>query len=147
MVTQPSLRRLPPEHRAVLVHIYLCDRTINETPAILGVPAGTVKSRHHNARRKLHNAFRTEAACGQQGWHSLAWGNLQHALQSRSDGSDPVGGIGAECSASLKGCPSTARRRAVDTSSVDAGAEVRATSAASLAVATNSCPTEVNTGC
>jgi RNA polymerase sigma-70 factor, ECF subfamily len=62
MVTRPSLRLLSPEHRAVLVHIYLCDRTIKETAAILGVPAGTVKSRQHNALRKLRRALQPEAA-------------------------------------------------------------------------------------
>ncbi|MZE68821.1 sigma-70 family RNA polymerase sigma factor [Streptomyces sp. SID5789] len=62
MVTLPSLRLLSPEHRAVLIHIYLCDRTIKETAAILGVPAGTVKSRQHNALRKLRRALRPEAA-------------------------------------------------------------------------------------
>ncbi|MFF3503264.1 sigma-70 family RNA polymerase sigma factor [Streptomyces sp. NPDC003247] len=53
LVARALLRRLSPEHRAVLVHIYLCDRSIQETAGILGVPAGTVKSRHHNALRKL----------------------------------------------------------------------------------------------
>ncbi|WP_236655220.1 sigma-70 family RNA polymerase sigma factor [Streptacidiphilus carbonis] len=62
MVAEPLLRRLSPEHRAVLVHIYLCDRTIQETAGILGVPAGTVKSRHHHALRKLRHAVEHEAA-------------------------------------------------------------------------------------
>ncbi|MET8644864.1 sigma-70 family RNA polymerase sigma factor [Streptomyces sp. NPDC004675] len=61
MVAKPTLRRLSPEHRAVLVHLYLCDRTIKETADILGIPAGTVKSRQHNALRKLRSAFRAEA--------------------------------------------------------------------------------------
>ncbi|MEU8950398.1 sigma-70 family RNA polymerase sigma factor [Streptomyces sp. NPDC048489] len=61
MVAKPTLRRLSPEHRAVLVHIYLCDRTIKETADILGIPAGTVKSRQHNALRKLRMAFPAEA--------------------------------------------------------------------------------------
>ncbi|MEW2512996.1 sigma-70 family RNA polymerase sigma factor [Streptomyces sp. NPDC046870] len=62
LVVKPLLRRLSPEHRAVLVHIYLCDRTIQETAGILGVPAGTVKSRQHNALRKLRAVVRPEAA-------------------------------------------------------------------------------------
>lgn len=62
LVAKPLLRRLSPEHRAVLVHIYLCDRTIQETAGILGVPAGTVKSRKHNALRKLRTAVQPEAA-------------------------------------------------------------------------------------
>ncbi|WP_235032607.1 sigma-70 family RNA polymerase sigma factor [Actinacidiphila yanglinensis] len=62
MVVRPLLQRLSPEHRAVLVHIYLRDRTIQETADILGVPAGTVKSRQHNALRKLRHAATAEAA-------------------------------------------------------------------------------------
>ncbi|MFE2541666.1 sigma-70 family RNA polymerase sigma factor [Actinacidiphila glaucinigra] len=61
LVVKPLLRRLSPEHRAVLVHIYLCDRSIQETAGILGVPAGTVKSRQHNALRKLRSVVRPEA--------------------------------------------------------------------------------------
>lgn len=62
MVTRLLLQRLSPEHRAVLVHIYLCDRTIQETAGILGLPTGTVKSRQHNALRKLRTMQRPEAA-------------------------------------------------------------------------------------
>ncbi|WP_231905552.1 sigma-70 family RNA polymerase sigma factor [Streptomyces davaonensis] len=62
LVTRPLLHRLSPEQRAVLVHIYFCDRTIQETAGILGVPAGTVKSRQHNALRKLRTVVRPEAA-------------------------------------------------------------------------------------
>ncbi|MEU6840376.1 sigma-70 family RNA polymerase sigma factor [Streptomyces sp. NPDC046716] len=61
LVVRPLLSRLSLEHRAVLVHIYLCDRTIKETAGILGVPSGTVKSRHHHALRKLRAVARTEA--------------------------------------------------------------------------------------
>ncbi|MGY0021471.1 sigma-70 family RNA polymerase sigma factor [Streptomyces sp. cg35] len=62
LVAGPLLRQLSPEHRAVLVHLYLCDRTIQETAGILGVPTGTVKSRHHNALRKLRALAPLEAA-------------------------------------------------------------------------------------
>ncbi|MFE7752582.1 sigma-70 family RNA polymerase sigma factor [Streptomyces sp. NPDC057428] len=62
LVAKPLLLRLSPEHRAVLVHIYLCDRTIQETAGILGVPTGTVKSRQHNALRKLRTVAGVEAA-------------------------------------------------------------------------------------
>jgi RNA polymerase sigma-70 factor, ECF subfamily len=47
------LRRLSREHREVLAHTYLCGRTVQETAEILGVPAGTVKSRQHYALVKL----------------------------------------------------------------------------------------------
>ncbi|MFD0021641.1 sigma-70 family RNA polymerase sigma factor [Streptomyces sp. NPDC058382] len=62
LMAKPMLRRLSLEHRAVLVHIYLCDRTIKETAGILGVPAGTVKSRQHNALRKLRTGLPPKAA-------------------------------------------------------------------------------------
>ncbi|WP_051717075.1 sigma-70 family RNA polymerase sigma factor [Streptomyces sp. NRRL F-5727] len=62
LVVARLLRGLSPEHRAVLVHIYLCDRSIQETAGILGVPTGTVKSRHHNALRKLRAVVEPEAA-------------------------------------------------------------------------------------
>ncbi|WP_381559912.1 sigma-70 family RNA polymerase sigma factor [Streptomyces eurythermus] len=61
LVVRPLLRRLSAEHRAVLVHIYLCDRTIQETAGILGVPVGTVKSRQHHALRKLRAVVGPEA--------------------------------------------------------------------------------------
>jgi RNA polymerase sigma-70 factor (ECF subfamily) len=51
------LRHLSYEHREVLVHTYLCGRTVQETARILGVPAGTVKSRQHYAL----SALRTRA--------------------------------------------------------------------------------------
>lgn len=43
------LRQLSFEHREVLLHTYLCGRTAQETARILGIPAGTVKSRQHYA--------------------------------------------------------------------------------------------------
>ncbi|GGS55352.1 sigma-70 family RNA polymerase sigma factor [Streptomyces griseoviridis] len=47
------LRSLPPEHREVLVHTYLYGYTVRETAQLLGVPAGTVKSRQHYALHAL----------------------------------------------------------------------------------------------
>jgi RNA polymerase sigma-70 factor (ECF subfamily) len=47
------LRELSPEHREVLVHTYLYDRTVEATARILGIPAGTVKSRQHYALSRL----------------------------------------------------------------------------------------------
>ncbi|MFH9405374.1 sigma-70 family RNA polymerase sigma factor [Streptomyces sp. NPDC017638] len=61
LAVRPLLRKLSAEHRAVLVHIYLYDRTLQETAGILGVPVGTVKSRQHNALRKLRAVARPEA--------------------------------------------------------------------------------------
>jgi RNA polymerase sigma-70 factor (ECF subfamily) len=42
-----------PEHRAVLIEVYLRDRTAAQAAEILGIPVGTVKSRLHNALRNL----------------------------------------------------------------------------------------------
>ncbi|MCX4564457.1 sigma-70 family RNA polymerase sigma factor [Streptomyces phaeochromogenes] len=47
------LLQLSHEHREVLLHTYLCDRTVIETARILGIPAGTVKSRQHYALDSL----------------------------------------------------------------------------------------------
>lgn len=51
--TMALLRDLSPEHREVLVHTYLYDRTVDATARILGIPAGTVKSRQHYALSRL----------------------------------------------------------------------------------------------
>ncbi|MFJ2647545.1 sigma-70 family RNA polymerase sigma factor [Streptomyces sp. NPDC087420] len=54
------LRQLSVEHREVLVHTYICGRTVQETAGILGIPPGTVKSRQHyaltNLRRRVQGA-------------------------------------------------------------------------------------------
>ncbi|MBV2353906.1 sigma-70 family RNA polymerase sigma factor [Streptomyces sp. J2-1] len=47
------LEQLSHDHREVLLHTYLCDRTVQETAQILGIPAGTVKSRQHYALNSL----------------------------------------------------------------------------------------------
>ncbi|MGY5032972.1 sigma-70 family RNA polymerase sigma factor [Streptomyces sp. 900116325] len=52
------LRYLSKEHQEVLVHTYLHDKTVQETARILGIPAGTVKSRQHYALRQLRNRVR-----------------------------------------------------------------------------------------
>ncbi|WP_327425579.1 sigma-70 family RNA polymerase sigma factor (plasmid) [Streptomyces sp. NBC_01527] len=59
---QALLQHLSREHREVLVHTYLHDRTVQETARILGVPAGTVKSRQHYALRLLRNRIRARSA-------------------------------------------------------------------------------------
>lgn len=43
------LRKACEEQRAVLVHRYLCGRSLQETAYVLGIPEGTVKSRQHYA--------------------------------------------------------------------------------------------------
>jgi len=46
-----------PEHREVLVQVYLHDRTVAQTADVLGIPVGTVKSRLHYALRSLRGTF------------------------------------------------------------------------------------------
>ncbi|MEV0183234.1 sigma factor [Streptomyces sp. NPDC050625] len=47
------LHHLSNQHRQVLQHIYLSDKTVGETAQILGIPAGTVKFRQHCALNRL----------------------------------------------------------------------------------------------
>ncbi|MEU5536020.1 sigma-70 family RNA polymerase sigma factor [Streptomyces sp. NPDC020362] len=58
------LRCLSPEHRKVLVHTYLVGHTIQETAHLLGIPAGTVKSRRHYALRVLRSRTGNPSASG-----------------------------------------------------------------------------------
>ncbi|MEV6164796.1 sigma-70 family RNA polymerase sigma factor [Streptomyces sp. NPDC052052] len=48
-----AVRALGPEHRAVLVQIYFRGLSVGETARVLGIPAGTVKSRSYYALRQL----------------------------------------------------------------------------------------------
>lgn len=48
-----AVRALSPEHRSVLVQIYFRGLSVGETAEVLGIPAGTVKSRSHYALRLL----------------------------------------------------------------------------------------------
>ena len=48
-----AIRELPPIHRAV-VHLFYCEElSVEEVASVLGIPAGTVKSRLHHARDAL----------------------------------------------------------------------------------------------
>ncbi|MEV0216439.1 sigma-70 family RNA polymerase sigma factor [Micromonospora sp. ALFpr18c] len=53
------LRRLPEEHRAVLLHTYLAGRTTHQTARALGVPVRTVRSWHRWALSTLRASCRT----------------------------------------------------------------------------------------
>lgn len=48
-----ALARLSPEHRAALVEVYYRGHSVAEAAQVLGVPAGTVKSRTFYALRAL----------------------------------------------------------------------------------------------
>lgn len=52
-----ALSRLSVEHREVLRECYYRGRSVSEAAAVLGVPAGTVKSRTHYALRALRLAI------------------------------------------------------------------------------------------
>jgi RNA polymerase sigma-70 factor (ECF subfamily) len=53
MVALEALEHLSEDHRRVLVEIYFQGRSVAETAEQLGIPAGTVKSRSHNALKNL----------------------------------------------------------------------------------------------
>jgi RNA polymerase sigma factor (sigma-70 family) len=57
-----AIRALPPIHRAVVHLFYLEELSTEEIAAVLGVPAGTVKSRLHHAREALKAHFDVAAA-------------------------------------------------------------------------------------
>jgi len=48
-----ALTRLPQQYREVIVLHYLADLPVDEVAELLGVPAGTVKSRLHRGRQAL----------------------------------------------------------------------------------------------
>ncbi len=50
---QRALARLPPDSRAILALLYIEEMSVVEIAQVLGVPAGTVKSRLHSAREQL----------------------------------------------------------------------------------------------
>jgi RNA polymerase sigma-70 factor (ECF subfamily) len=57
-----AVAALPPGHRAVVVLFYLHGYSIEEIGDLLGVPAGTVGSRLHNARHRLRALVETTPA-------------------------------------------------------------------------------------
>ena len=58
-----AIRGLPPTHRAVVHLFYREDFKVEEIASVLGIPAGTVKSRLHNAREALKQQL-DDAASG-----------------------------------------------------------------------------------
>lgn len=66
-----AIRELPPIHRAAVHLFYVEDVSVEGIASVLGIPAGTVKSRLHHAREALKQqmgagARRTEAEADKQ---------------------------------------------------------------------------------
>lgn len=59
-----ALRRPSEQHREVLVHSYWLGRSVTETAQVLGIPAGTVKSRTYYAVRALRLALEEMGVTG-----------------------------------------------------------------------------------
>jgi RNA polymerase sigma-70 factor, ECF subfamily len=55
MVTIEALEQLNEEYRSVVVELYFHGRSVAEAAQVLGIPAGTVKSRSHRALRSLRD--------------------------------------------------------------------------------------------
>ena len=50
-----ALDAIPPPHREVLLLRYRDDLTYAEIAVIVGIPIGTVRTRLHHAKRRLHD--------------------------------------------------------------------------------------------
>ena len=57
IIIREALARLTPAHRRVVVEMYLRGRSVQEVAHILGIPAGTDKSRLHHAMRAMRAAM------------------------------------------------------------------------------------------
>lgn len=60
METLELLRGLTREHREVVLHLYMLEHSVRETAELLGIPVGTVKSRHHYALNALRSRLADE---------------------------------------------------------------------------------------
>jgi RNA polymerase sigma-70 factor (ECF subfamily) len=59
-----AIETLSPEHRAAVVETYFRGRSVAEAAHVLGVPAGTVKSRTYYALRALRLALEERGITG-----------------------------------------------------------------------------------
>jgi RNA polymerase sigma-70 factor (ECF subfamily) len=55
-----GFRRLPPDQRAILVLHHFAGYAPSEIADMLGIPAGTARSRLHNAHRAMRAALEAE---------------------------------------------------------------------------------------
>ncbi|WP_203907775.1 sigma-70 family RNA polymerase sigma factor [Rhizocola hellebori] len=63
MVTIEALEQLTEEYRSVVVELYFHGRSVAEAAEVLGIPAGTVKSRSHRALRSLRDLIGGPPPC------------------------------------------------------------------------------------
>jgi len=59
-LVEQGLRRLPPDQRALLVLRFYLDLPESEIAEVVGIPAGTVKSRLHRASAQMRAALEAE---------------------------------------------------------------------------------------
>ncbi|MFD7285449.1 sigma-70 family RNA polymerase sigma factor [Streptomyces sp. NPDC059863] len=57
LLLKEAFKKLSPNHREALYETYFSGRSMRETGLLLGIPAGTVKSRVHHAIRALRLAM------------------------------------------------------------------------------------------
>ncbi|MCH7687209.1 MAG: sigma-70 family RNA polymerase sigma factor [Planctomycetes bacterium] len=57
-----ALDELPPGYREVLVMRHLEELSVNEIAAVLGIPEGTVKSRHFRALERIRHLLNEDLA-------------------------------------------------------------------------------------
>ncbi|MCX5372131.1 MULTISPECIES: sigma-70 family RNA polymerase sigma factor [unclassified Streptomyces] len=62
MQTLALLHGLSPEHREVVLHLYVLEHSVRETADLIGIPVGTVKSRHHYALNALRSGLADEVS-------------------------------------------------------------------------------------
>ncbi|QXE39161.1 sigma-70 family RNA polymerase sigma factor [Streptomyces sp. GMY02] len=60
METLALLHGLTREHREVVLHLYVFEHSVQETAELIGIPVGTVKSRHHYALNALRSRLAGE---------------------------------------------------------------------------------------
>src|SRR5262249_15718805 len=74
-----ALRSLRPDHRAVLLETYYRGRSVAEAASVLGIPAGTVKSRTFYALKALKLELEEQglppSAPGPAGGSGNGWGS------------------------------------------------------------------------
>lgn len=59
-ILRGCLAQLCPRHREIIDLVYYHEKSIEEAAIIIGVPPGTVKSRMHYARKRIHDSFSRE---------------------------------------------------------------------------------------